>query len=79
MGYTHYWHSMPFYDLSKDPQFIIDTRHLLAYGESRKKIEIAQCDEFGILFNGIGEEAHEDLYFYEKPKSDFEFCKTARI
>jgi len=31
-----------------------------------------------IRFNGIGQDAHETLYIEKRPKSEFNFCKTAR-
>ena len=74
MGYTHYWNSM---------EHLNTERFEILRRATVKAIELSGVDitldddEDAILFNGVGDDEHEDMAL--SPDGEFScFCKTAR-
>lgn len=92
MGYTHYWRktgAAPSDDawakVERDFKRLLE--RLPEHSDSAggyyadEPLEINEIDTYppirGLFFNGMGDLAHEDFYFYRNSET-FAFCKTAR-
>lgn len=80
MGYTHYWEGSDLSQESYEKALPIIQDILGRYNSIIRKNydndEPPVADEYGIWFNGIGDEGHETFVFDPK-ENGFHFCKTA--
>ena len=81
MGYTHYWKVER--DLTNEEWDDIRARATIWILREGAKVAgplgdgEPLVDEKSIAFNGSGDDSHESFVF-ERHKTDFAFCKTAR-
>lgn len=80
MGYTHYFSQVETTegdDLSF-LKFAIDATIIILTAEKRGMNLDWHVDDKEVVFNGVGEDAHETFVFTRKANLDFNFTKTNR-
>ena len=87
MGYTHYWSFTPTASKKNFLKAMILCEKIVAIVQAKDHILANGMGEIGtdpiingdkLIFNGIGEEAHETFCLDINNMQDFDFCKTAQ-
>lgn len=79
MGYTHYWTNIEATNIHWDA-FIKDVKHVISLSKIELKVEANDSSSVDswVFINGVGDDAHEDLYIQKEISRSGNFCKTAR-
>lgn len=86
MGYTHYYSQDIDFTIGDWQTICDDIKKIISYTQNELGIGLAGGDGSGkpsintrnIMFNGLGDNAHETFYIARKGAGSSDFCKTAR-